>query len=69
MQLGQPECIAEARLPGHRFDRRQWSLLFENLEQVFAYEIDNNPALQMTSDHRAAVEAFLEKRKPVFKGV
>jgi hypothetical protein len=28
-----------------------------------------NPALQMTSDHRAAVEAFLEKRKPVFKGV
>jgi len=28
-----------------------------------------NPALQMTSDHRAAVEAFLKKRKPVFKGV
>jgi len=40
----------------------------DSLEQALAYEIDNNPPLQMTDDHREAVEAFLAKRKPVFKG-
>jgi enoyl-CoA hydratase/carnithine racemase len=41
----------------------------ESLDQALGYEIDNNPALQMTADHREAVAAFLEKRKPVFRGL
>jgi 2-(1,2-epoxy-1,2-dihydrophenyl)acetyl-CoA isomerase len=41
----------------------------ESLEQALGYEIDNNPALQMTSDHREAVASFKEKRKPVFRGL
>jgi 2-(1,2-epoxy-1,2-dihydrophenyl)acetyl-CoA isomerase len=39
------------------------------LEDALRSELDNQPALQMTSDHREAVAAFLEKRKPTFHGV
>lgn len=37
-----------------------------SLEQAIAAEIDHQPMLRMTNDHREAVEAFLNKRTPRF---
>jgi 2-(1,2-epoxy-1,2-dihydrophenyl)acetyl-CoA isomerase len=39
------------------------------LSDALRSEFDNQPPLQMTQDHREAVAAFLEKRKPTFRGV
>jgi 2-(1,2-epoxy-1,2-dihydrophenyl)acetyl-CoA isomerase len=39
------------------------------LEDALAYEMDNQASLYLTQDHREAVNAFLEKRAPVFRGV
>jgi 2-(1,2-epoxy-1,2-dihydrophenyl)acetyl-CoA isomerase len=40
-----------------------------SLDDALRSEVDNQAALQMTRDHREAVAAFLEKRKPTFQGV
>lgn len=37
-----------------------------SLEQAIAAEIDHQPMLRMTNDHKEAVEAFLNKRQPRF---
>ncbi len=37
------------------------------LEDALRCELDNQPGLFQTKDHREAVNAFLEKRKPVFR--
>jgi len=39
----------------------------ENLEDAIRCELDNQPSLFQTKDHREAVNAFLEKRKPIFQ--
>ena len=41
----------------------------ETLDDALGYEMDNQAALYMTKDHREAVNAFLEKRPPQFRGV
>lgn len=38
-----------------------------NLEDALRCELDNQPALFQTRDHREAVNAFLEKREPSFQ--
>lgn len=38
-------------------------------EDALRNEVDNQAALYLTRDHREAVNAFLEKRTPEFKGV
>jgi enoyl-CoA hydratase/carnithine racemase len=40
----------------------------ETLEQTFETEIDLQPILRSSADHLECVQAFLEKRKPVFTG-
>lgn len=39
------------------------------LDDALAYEMDNQSALYLTQDHREAVDAFMNKRAPVFKGL
>lgn len=39
------------------------------LEDALRSEVDNQAGLQMTRDHREAVEAFLNKRPPTFRGI
>lgn len=38
-------------------------------DQALRSEFDNQPALNLTQDHREAVAAFLAKRQPKFRGV
>jgi enoyl-CoA hydratase/carnithine racemase len=39
------------------------------LDEALGYEMDNQAALYLTQDHREAVEAFMAKRTPQFRGV
>jgi 2-(1,2-epoxy-1,2-dihydrophenyl)acetyl-CoA isomerase len=39
------------------------------LDEALGYEMDNQAALYLTQDHREAVEAFMAKRAPHFRGV
>ncbi|HEX8592414.1 MAG TPA: enoyl-CoA hydratase-related protein [Pseudomonas sp.] len=39
------------------------------LDEALRYEMDNQAALYLTQDHREAVNAFMNKRAPDFKGV
>ena len=39
-----------------------------SLEESLAFEADDDDADRRTADHRAAVDAFLAKEKPVFQG-
>jgi enoyl-CoA hydratase/carnithine racemase len=39
------------------------------LDEALGYEMDNQAALYLTQDHREAVEAFMGKRPPNFRGV
>jgi enoyl-CoA hydratase/carnithine racemase len=41
----------------------------ETLDDALNYEMDNQAALYLTKDHREAVNAFMEKRAPQFRGV
>lgn len=38
------------------------------LEDALQFELDNQPVLYASKDHREAVSAFFEKRRPNFKG-
>jgi enoyl-CoA hydratase/carnithine racemase len=40
----------------------------ETLERAFESEFNLQPVLRRSADHKEAVKAFLEKRKPVFAG-
>lgn len=40
----------------------------DTLDQALAYEMDNQAALYLTDDHKEAVNAFMNKRKPEFHG-
>lgn len=48
--------------------RRGFAEMPAPLVDVLARELDRQPLLLMTDDHRAARSAFFERRKPVFKG-
>jgi len=39
-----------------------------SLDDVLRSELDYQPVLKLTNDHKEAAKAFLEKRKPVFTG-
>jgi 2-(1,2-epoxy-1,2-dihydrophenyl)acetyl-CoA isomerase len=41
----------------------------ESFEDALRYEVDNQAAMYLTSDHREAVAAFMEKRPVKFTGV
>ncbi|HDZ57829.1 MAG TPA: enoyl-CoA hydratase/isomerase family protein [Pseudomonas xinjiangensis] len=40
----------------------------DTLDQALAYEMDNQAALYLTDDHKEAVNAFMNKRTPEFRG-
>lgn len=42
---------------------------FGSLEDALRAEVDYQPALYQSQDHQEGVNAFFEKRKPVFKGI
>lgn len=44
------------------------SVMAEGLEDVLRAEIDLQPYLMLSEDHKEGKTAFFEKRKPVFKG-
>jgi hypothetical protein len=39
-----------------------------SIDDAWRQEIDLNPLVRQTVDHREAVAAFMEKRAPVFTG-
>ncbi|API59922.1 hypothetical protein BSL82_11875 [Tardibacter chloracetimidivorans] len=38
------------------------------LEDALRFEVDHQPALYLSADHKAAVDAFFDKRTPSFRG-
>lgn len=47
--------------------RSSYATGMATLEDALRFELDNQPGLFQTKDHREAVNAFLEKRDPVFR--
>ncbi len=61
------EFTNTAPLPGTLM-KAAYARGMNSLEDALRFELDNQPALYASRDHREAVAAFFDKRQPEFKG-
>lgn len=70
LAVAQGEAARLAQLPPVTMMLLKGALLegMNSLQQAVRAETDLNPLVRMTTDHQEAVQAFLDKRRPVFTG-